>query len=360
MSTHALFRPVQLGELTLPNRLIMAPMTRSRATNEAVAAGDLQARYYAQRASAGLIVSEGTQISSEAVGYVATPGIHTEAQVAGWRTVTDAVHAAGGRIHAQIWHCGRISHADFHGGEAPVGPSAIAAEGQTFTPQGPKPFSTPRALSTEEVARVVGDFAQAARNAKEAGFDGVQIHGANGYLIDQFLRDGSNQRTDGYGGDAKGRSRFLREVAEAVVGVWGDGRVSVRLSPPNMEFNGQQDSDPMATFAVAAQSLRGLPLAYLEGVDMRGPEAGPTHAMLKEAWGGAYVANGAFDGSTAARWVEAGRADAICFGKPFLANPDLPWRILHGLELNEPDGDTFYMGGEQGFTTYPNAGFRTA
>lgn len=356
MTTHtSLFRPVQLGALSLPNRVLMAPMTRSRATNPDLAAGEIQARYYAQRASAGLIVTEGTQVSPEGVGYVATPGIHSAAQIAGWKQVTDAVHAAGGRILAQIWHCGRISHEDFQNGEPPVAPSAIAAEGQTWTAQGQKPFTTPRALGTDEIARVVGDFAAGARAALEAGFDGVQIHGANGYLVDQFLRDGSNQRTDRYGGDATGRSRFLVEVTEAVVGVWGPGRVSVRLSPKNGAFNSMQDSDPLATFAVAARALAGLELAYLEGVTMGSPDEA-VHAMLRESFGGDYVANGGFDGATAAAWVEQGRADAISFGSTFLANPDLPWRLLHGRELEAPDVATFYQGGEQGYLTYPTSG----
>lgn len=353
-SSNPLFQPVQLGELALPNRVLMAPMTRSRATNDEVAAGSIQAKYYAQRASAGLIVSEGTQISAEGVGYVATPGIHSDAQVAGWREVTDAVHAAGGRILAQIWHCGRISHEDFQDGAPPVAPSAIAAEGQTWTPQGQKPFSTPRALGTDEVARVVKDFAHAARRAKEAGFDGVQIHGANGYLVDQFLRDGSNKRTDRYGGSVENRVRFLTEVTAAVVDVWGAGRVSVRLSPKNSPFNSQSDSDPMATFAAAAKALADFPLAYLEGVTMGEPDEA-VHTMLKESFGGNYVANGGFDGATGARWVEEGRADAISYGSTFLANPDLPARFLNGDALNAPDQATFYQGGEKGYLDYPRA-----
>lgn len=353
-TNHALFEPVQLGEFALPNRVLMAPMTRSRATNEARAAGELQARYYAQRASAGLLVTEGTQISTQGVGYVATPGIHSDAQVEGWRTVTRAVHAAGGRILAQLWHVGRISHEDFHGGQPPVAPSAIAAEGQTFTPEGPKPFGTPRALQRSEIAGVVEDWAHAARSAEAAGFDGVQIHAANGYLIDQFLRDGSNQRTDDYGGSVDNRTRFLLEVTEAVTAVWGASRVVVRLSPLNFSFNSMQDSDPTTTFAAAARRLAPLGLAYLEGVTMGGPNP-EIHAMLRESFGGRYVANGGFDGPTGARWVEEGRADAISYGVPFLANPDLPHRLLHGLDLNEADRDTFYSGGEQGYVTYPSA-----
>lgn len=354
-SPASLFRPVQLGALSLPNRVLMAPMTRSRATNEARAAGSIQARYYAQRASAGLIVTEGTQISEEGIGYVATPGIHTQAQIDGWREVTQAVHAAGGRIHAQLWHVGRISHSDFHGGKPPVAPSAIAAEGQTWTPEGQKPFSEPRALTTDEVTRVVEDFAHGARSALEAGFDGVQIHGANGYLIDQFLRDGANQRTDRYGGSAENRARLLVETTEAVVGVWGADRVSVRLSPKNAGFNGQQDSDPLKTFSIAARQLAGFGLAYLEGVTMGSPDE-QVHAMLKESFGGNYVANGGFDAATGAAWIDAGRADAISYGSSFIANPDLPWRLLNGIALNEPDNNTFYQGGEEGYLTYSAAG----
>lgn len=353
----SLFQPVQLGALSLPNRVLMAPMTRSRATNPDLAAGSLQARYYAQRASAGLIVTEGTQVSRQGIGYVSTPGIHSAAQIKGWREVTRSVHAAGGRILAQLWHVGRISHTDFQeGGQPPVAPSALAAAGQTWTSEGQKPFSTPRALGIDEIAGVVDDFAKGARNALEAGFDGVQIHGANGYLVDQFLRDGSNQRTDGYGGSAENRARFLAEVTEAVVGVWGPGRVSVRLSPKNADFNGMQDSDPLATFSVAASRLAGFELAYLEGVTMGSPDA-PVHTMLRESYGGNYVANGGFDRTSAASWLDDGRADAISFGSSFLANPDLPWRLLHGIPLETPDRATLYQGGEEGFLTYPSAGF---
>ncbi len=331
----------------------MAPMTRSRATNPERTAGALQAEYYAQRASAGLLISEGTQISTEAIGYVSTPGIHTDAQTGGWRQVTRAVHAAGGRIIAQLWHVGRISHTDFHDGAPPVAPSEVAAQGRAWTPQGPKPLSAPRGLETTEIPRIVDEFAHAARRAQDAEFDGVQLHAANGYLVDQFLRDGSNQRSDRYGGDAKARCRFLLEVTEALVGVWGPGRVSVRLSPKNNQLHSMNDSDPLATFGYAARQLAGIHLAFLEGVTMGFPDP-EVHTMLQRNYGGSYVANGGFDGDTGAAWVRERRADAISYGRSFISNPDLPLRLLHGIALNEPDVGTFYQGGEAGFLTYPS------
>jgi len=348
-----LFTPVALGALTLPNRVLMAPMTRSRA-NADLAPHGLHQTYYAQRASAGLIVTEGSQVSRQGVGYMLTPGMHTDAQVAGWREVTTAVHAAGGRISLQLWHVGRISHSDHQvDGAAPVAPSAIAAEGMSFTPAGPKALSTPRALEVDEIAAIVRDFADAARNAKAAGFDGVQLHGANGYLIDQFLRDGANQRTDQYGGSPENRARFLGEVATAVVEAWSADRVSLRLSPKNMGFNGQQDSDPATTFRAAVEAINPLGLAYLEGVEMGGPAEGSLHGMLRETFRGPYVANGGFTAALGAQWIREGRADAISYGVPFLANPDLPERFRRGAALAEADRDQFYGGDAEGYTTYP-------
>ena len=352
-SINPLFTPVQLGALSLPNRILMAPMTRSRATNPELASGALQAKYYAQRASAGLIVTEGTQVAASGIGYIATPGIHTDAQAAGWREVTTAVHAAGGRISAQLWHVGRISHSDLLSGQAPVAPSAIPAVGQSFTFEGPKDFSTPRELSSAEVVEVIGQFEHGARVAKAAGFDGIQLHGANGYLIDQFLRSASNQRTDGYGGSLANRLRFLTEVTDAVAGVFGADRVSVRLSPNNVPFNSQQDDDPKATFSAAAAALSTYGLAYLEGVNFLGPAGFELHDALREAFQGNYVANGGFTAETGEQWLRDERATAISFGTPFIANPDLPERFRRGVPLAEADKATFYQGGAEGFITYP-------
>ena len=348
-----LFRPVQLGAFVLPNRVLMAPMTRSRADAQLAPHG-LHVEYYRQRTSAGLIVTEGTQVDPMGIGYIATPGIHEDAQIAGWREVTTAVHAAGGRILAQLWHVGRISHSDLLGGQLPVAPSAIAAEGSAYTLEGFKPLSTPRALDTAEIPGVVESFARAARRAVEAGFDGVQIHGANGYLIDQFLRDGANQRTDGYGGSVTNRVRFLREVTEAVAAAIGADRVSVRLSPGNNPFNGQQDSDPATTFGAAAEALGALRIAYLEGVDFGGPEnPASLHGVLQRRFGGPYVANGGFTAGVAAQWIADGRADAISFGNRFISNPDLPERFRRGAPLADADRNTFYGGDHRGYTDYP-------
>lgn len=347
------FTPVQLGALQLPNRVLMAPLTRSRA-NEQTAPRDLHIDYYRQRATAGLIVSEGSQISAEAVGYIRTPGIYTPEQVAGWSEVTTAVHAAGGRILCQLWHVGRISHTDLQpNGQAPVAPSALVATGSAFTPDGFKPLSTPQALTDHDIQRVLGDWEHAARCARQAGFDGVQIHGANGYLIDQFLRDGANQRNDRYGGSPENRARFLREVVDAVVGVWGAERVSVRLSPQNTSFNSMQDSDPATTFRAAVQAISGLGLAYLEGVEMGGPADNSLHPMLRDTFDGPYVANGGFTAELGAQWLRDGKADAISFGQAFISNPDLPERFRRGAPLNEGDRTTFYAGDAKGYTDYP-------
>ncbi len=295
MATPDLFTPFQLGALALPNRVVMAPMTRNRAGPGNVP-GALAAEYYAQRASAGLIVTEATQVSPQGVGYPGTPGIHSEQQVAGWRRVTDAVHAAGGRIFLQLWHVGRISHPSLQpGGALPVAPSALAAKGDAFTASGPQPFVTPRALETTEIPGVVAQFEAGARHALAARFDGVEIHGANGYLIDQFLRDGTNRRTDRYGGSLQNRARFLLEVTEAVAGVWGAERVGVRLSPQG-DFNDMHDSNPRATFGHAALALAPLGLAYLHAVEPAGTagRASLWSADLKEAFDGPLMVNGGY------------------------------------------------------------------
>ncbi len=348
-----LFTPFQLGPLTLPNRIVMAPMTRSRAAG-GNAQTELNARYYAQRASAGLIITEASQVTPAGQGYVRTPGIHSAEQIAGWRLVTDAVHRAGGRIFLQLWHVGRVSHTSFQpDGGAPVAPSAIAAKGMSYTTQGPQALSTPRALELHEIPEVVAQFAQGARNAKAAGFDGVELHGANGYLIDQFLRDGSNQRTDAYGGSVANRVRFLVEATDAVVGVWGAERVGVRLSPQGA-FNDMNDSDPAATFGHAAAELGARKLAYLHLVEPIGVNgAPPLGPLLRQRFGGPIILNGGYGRDSAAEALAAGAAELISFGAIYLANPDLPDRFAQSAPLNKPDPATFYTEGEKGYTDYP-------
>ncbi|HEV7516165.1 MAG TPA: alkene reductase [Thermoanaerobaculia bacterium] len=355
--THpTLMSPVEVGPYTLKNRLVMAPMTRNRA-GEGNVPTPLVVTYYRQRASAGLIVTEGTQVSPQGVGYPGTPGIHSDEQVAGWRRVTDAVHAEGGRIFLQLWHVGRISDPSLQpGGGLPVAPSALAAEGLFRTVTGTQPFVTPRALELAEIPGVVAQFTDGAERALAAGFDGVEIHGANGYLLDQFLRDGSNRRTDVYGGPVEQRARFLLEVVEAVVRVWGPERVGVRLSPLSA-FNGMSDSDPQATFGHAAAALARFGLAYLHAV-LPGSDdpASAAHAMarhLRERFAGPFVLNGGYTRETGEAAVASGLADLVSFGTLFLANPDLPERFSLGVPLNAPDRKTFYGGGEQGYTDYP-------
>jgi N-ethylmaleimide reductase len=352
-----LFTPIQLGPNTLPNRIVMAPMTRSRA-GEGNVPSDLAVTYYEQRASAGLIISEGTQVSQQGQGYIGTPGIYSDGQVAGWRKVTAAVHAKGGRIFAQLWHVGRISHPSFQlGGGLPVAPSAVGAEGQTFTATGPQAFGTPRALELDEIPGVVEQFAHGARQALAAGFDGVEIHGANGYLIDQFLRDGANHRTDAYGGPVENRARFLLEVTAAVVKVWGADRVGVRLSPLGA-FNTMSDSNPEATFGYAAAALDRFGLAYLHAAMLPGvlDATSPDHAMarlLREKFHGPLIINGGFGRDTGNAVLAADLADLVSFGTLFLANPDLPERFAESAPLNEPRRDTFYTGGASGYIDYP-------
>ncbi len=350
----SLFSPVRIGELELPNRLLMAPMTRSRAGAGNVPTA-LNATYYAQRASAGLIISEATQVSPQGVGYPGTPGIHDEAQVEGWRTVTRAVHDLGGRIFLQLWHVGRISHPDLQpGGALPVAPSAIAAEGNAMTAAGFKPFVAPRALDIGEIPGIVRQFADGARHARQAGFDGVEIHGANGYLIDQFLRTGTNRRTDGYGGSVGNRTRFLLEVTAAVSDVWGAGRVGVRLSPTGT-FNSMSDADPEETFTHAARALNDFGLAYLHVTETRPAPDGVVllTPAIRRAFRGPLIVNGGFDLQAAAAALRQGEGDAVAFAIKFLANPDLPARFAAGAPLNAPDPATLYGGGDKGYTDYP-------
>jgi N-ethylmaleimide reductase len=355
MAESALFTPFQLGPLLLPNRIVMAPMTRNRAGAGNVPT-PLNAEYYEQRASAGLIVTEATQVSPEGVGYPGTPGIHTDAQVEGWRQVTDAVHRAGGRVFLQLWHVGRISHPSLQpGGALPVAPSAIAAAGQAFTHSGLQPFVVPRPLETREIAGVVAQFEAGARHALAAGFDGVEVHAANGYLIDQFLRDGTNRRTDRYGGSVENRARFLLEVTEAVAGVWDAARVGVRLSPWS-DFNSMRDSDPAATFGYAARALAPFGLAYLHVVEPVGGVPVGVAALapeLRGAFGGPLMVNGGYTRALAEAALARGDADLVSFGASYLANPDLPVRLVRNAPLNAPEPATFYGGDHRGYTDYP-------
>ncbi len=349
-----LFTPVQLGALKLPHRIVMAPMTRNRAGPGNVPQA-LNVTYYRQRAKAALIITEATQVSPQGVGYPATPGIHSAEQVAGWRRVTDAVHGKGGRIFLQLWHVGRISHPSLQpDGELPVAPSAIRPEGDAITYDGPQPFVTPRALRTDEIPAILAQFQKAAENAKQAGFDGVEIHAANGYLLDQFLRDGTHHREDNYGGSLINRSRLLHDVVEAVAGVWGADRVGVRLSPINA-FNDMKDSAPETTFPAIASMLGRQKLAYLHVVEVNlvSEAAAFDWAAMREAFGGPYMANGGYEGPRAEAAVAERRADLVAFARPFLANPDLVHRLEVGAELTEADPDTFYGGDEKGYTDYP-------
>ncbi len=351
MTTPTLLSTFQLGPYTLANRMVMAPMTRNRAV-EGEVPNELAITYYSQRASAGLLITEGSQVSPQGLGYPNTPGIHSDAQVAGWKRVTEAVHERGGRIFLQLWHVGRISHPLFQpNGALPVAPSAIAPAGQVRMASGPTPYVAPRALETGEIPGVVAQFAEGARRALEAGFDGVEIHGANGYLVDQFLRDGTNQRTDAYGGSVENRARFLVEVTEAVAKVWGGERVGVRLSPLS-GYNDMSDSDPAATFSYAASALNKLGLAYLHVVEPVGTPNGVAH-LLRERFDGAFILNGGYGLETGNAALASGAADLISFGVPFLCNPDLPERFAEGLPLNQPDMATFYGGDAKGYVDYP-------
>ena len=364
-----LFSPFPLGPLTLPNRIVMAPMTRNRA-GQGNAPTSLNAEYYAQRAGAGLIVAEASQVSPQGVGYPGTPGIHSAEQVAGWRLVTDAVHRAGGRIFLQLWHVGRISHPSLQpGGVLPVAPSAIAPAGQAWTLDGMQPYVTPRALETAEIPGIVEQFRQGAANAKAAGFDGVEVHAAHGYLLDQFLRDKTNRRSDSYGGSARNRVRLLIEVMEAVAGEWGAARAGVHLSPTNLAFNDIADSDPPATFSTAVRELDRLGLVYLHLVEPGPADPAPSHpspasgagtgggrldaAFFRPLWRGALIANKGYDAARANAAIGAGAADLVSFATLFLANPDLPQRLRRGGPFNPPDRKTFYGGAAAGYTDYP-------
>jgi N-ethylmaleimide reductase len=349
MSTLQLLSELRHEKISLKNRVFMAPMTRSRAKDQIP--NDLMAQYYAQRASAGLIFSEASQISPEAVGYIFTPGIHTSEQVAGWKKITSAVHEKNGRIFCQLWHVGRVSHPDLQGGKTPVAPSAIGFKGTAFTSKGPKEVITPRALSEEEIQLTIQDYKNAAQNAKEAGFDGVEIHAANGYLPAQFLEDGSNQRSDRYGGSTENRARFLLEVTQAAISVWGSDLVSVRLSPGN-PFNGMSDTNPEKTYLYLIEELekKGLGiLHFMESVGNKTPLAPKIRKVFKKL----FILNSGYTLSSAEQAIASGLADAISFGSLFISNPDLPERFAQNKELSLPDRSTFYAGTEKGYTDYP-------
>ncbi|AVO46797.1 alkene reductase [Phreatobacter cathodiphilus] len=351
-----LFQPFTLGDLTLPNRIVMAPLTRNRATPGTDAANALTATYYRQRASAGLIISEGTQVSPQGQGYLQTPGLYSPAQIAGWKTVTDTVHAAGGRMFAQIWHVGRVSHESLLNGGAPVAPSAIAAKSKTYIAGGFADVTPPRALTLDEIPGVVGEYADAAANALKAGFDGVEIHGANGYLIDQFLKDGANQRQDAYGGSAENRVRFGLEVVDAILKVFPKTRLGIRLSPVS-PANDTVTSDPAQVFGLFVSELSKRGIAFIHVVE--GATGGPRDNVpfdwvaLRKSFSGAYIANNGYTRDLAIEAVRDGKADLVAFGKAFIANPDLVERLRRDGPLNELDRATLYGGGEKGYVDYP-------
>ncbi|MBR0664831.1 alkene reductase [Roseomonas hellenica] len=345
-----LLDPIVIGDLRLPNRVLMAPLTRTRASGTGRVPNALMRDYYVQRASAGAIITEATSVTPMGVGYPRTPGIWSEAQVEGWRLVTDGVHAAGGRILLQLWHVGRISDPSFHDGAPPVAPSAIAAKGHVSLLRPERPYAVPRALETEEVQGVVEAFRIGAANAKAAGFDGVEIHGANGYLLDQFLQDSTNTRTDQYGGSIENRARLMLEVTDAVVGVWGAGRVGMHLAP-RADSHDMGDSDLPATFGHVARELGQRKIAFICAREaVKEPRLGP---QLKAAFGGVYIANESFTQESAEAVLAAGEADAVAFGKLFIANPDLVSRFALGAPLNAWNTATFYAEGAEGYLDYP-------
>ncbi|MBD9576045.1 alkene reductase [Pseudomonas sp. PDM23] len=344
-----LFDPIVIGDLELPNRIVMAPLTRCRA-DEGRVPNALMAEYYVQRADAGLILSEATSVTPMGVGYPDTPGIWSDDQVRGWTNITKAVHANGGRIMLQLWHVGRVSDPLYLNGELPVAPSALKPAGHVSLVRPIKEFVTPRALETEEIADIVEAYRVGAENAKAAGFDGVEVHGANGYLLDQFLQSSTNQRTDQYGGSVENRARLLLEVTDAVIGVWGAGRVGVHLAP-RMDSHDMGDADPLATFGYVARELGKRGVAFICTRERAGDDSiGP---KLKEIFGGVYIANERFTKDSANEWLASGKADAVAFGIPFIANPDLVTRLEKGAAWNEPHPETFYGKGPVGYLDYP-------
>jgi 2,4-dienoyl-CoA reductase-like NADH-dependent reductase (Old Yellow Enzyme family) len=346
----SLFEPLTVGALRLPNRIVMAPLTRSRASADTRVPVPMMAEYYAQRATAGLIISEATVVERMGVGYEATPGVWSDEQVAGWQTVTKAVHAAGGRIFLQLWHVGRISDPSLLDGHLPVSASAIAARGDVSLLRPPRPYPVPRALATDEIPGIIAAYRRGAVNAQAAGFDGVEVHGANGYLLDQFLQDSTNRRTDAYGGSREKRARLILEVTDAVAGVWGADRVGMHLAPRG-DRHDMGDSDRLATFTYLAGELGKRRLAFICAREARGEDSiGP---RIREAFGGVYIANENFTRETAEQALADGVADAVAFGRAFIANPDLVARFAAHAPLNAWDDQTFYGGGARGYTDYP-------
>lgn len=355
--SHDLFNSYTLGDLKLPNRIVMAPLTRNRANLDGDTPSAMHADYYAQRANAGLIISEGTQISAEGKGYFRTPGIYTSAQVAAWKAVTSAVHEVGGRIFCQLWHVGRMSHTSFQpDGQPPVAPSAFKADAQTFAEGGMIDVSAPRALETEEIPRLIEDFGHAAQCAKEAGFDGIELHAANGYLLDQFFREASNKRDDHYGGSVENRTRIHAEILDVLTTIWPAKRVGVRYSPFS-HAGDAEPNNPMETYLRLVKQADDAGLAYIHLVE--GETGGERTASqddlktLKATFSGAYMANNGYDRQMALDTIANGDADLICFGRPFIANPDLVARLKNDARLKEPNPDTFYGGGREGYTDYP-------
>jgi 2,4-dienoyl-CoA reductase-like NADH-dependent reductase (Old Yellow Enzyme family) len=344
-----LFDPITVGGLKLPNRIFMAPLTRQRASDGRVP-NELMREYYTQRASAGLILSEATSVTPMGVGYADTPGIWSDEQVEGWKLVTKGVHDAGGHIFLQLWHVGRISDPHFLDGQLPVAPSAIAAGGHVSLLRPQRPYVTPRALEQREIPGIIAAFRKGAENAERAGFDGVEIHGANGYLLDQFLQDSTNKRTDEYGGPVENRARLMLEAADAAIAVWGADRVGMHLAP-RRDSHSMGDSDPLATFGYVARELGKRKVAFIcarehIGTDSLGPK-------LKKEFGGIYVANEQLTKESAEKLLASGDADAVAFGKAFIANPDLPKRLRQDATLNDWDSSTFYAQGPKGYTDYP-------
>ncbi|PIL19847.1 hypothetical protein P775_12275 [Puniceibacterium antarcticum] len=358
MTEHALFTPFTAGKIDLKNRIVMAPLTRNRAKPEDDTPYDLHVEYYTQRAGAGLIITEATQITPEGKGYAWTPGIYSDAQVEGWKRVTDSVHAAGGKIVMQLWHVGRVSHTSLQeDGKKPVAPSAIASGAPTFDGTQMVETSEPRALELSEIPRILADYRHAAENAKKAGFDGIELHAANGYLLDQFMKDGPNKRDDAYGGSLENRTKLTFEALDALLQVWEPGRVGIRLSPFS-GANGATDSDPAKLAEFVIEKLAKYNLAYLHMIEGQtgGPREWPNETNmdeLKKTFGGAWMGNNGYDRDMAIKAVDEGHADLVAFGVPYIANPDLAQRLEMNAPLNAPDKATFYGGGAKGYTDYP-------